>query len=31
MAMGYADPRAPINTYQPPRIALEDYATFLDA
>jgi len=30
MAMGYADPDAVINTYQPPRIALEDYAVFLD-
>jgi nitroreductase len=30
MAMGYADPNAVANTFQPPRIALEDYATFLD-
>ena len=30
MAMGYADPDAVINTFQPPRIALEDYAMFLD-
>jgi nitroreductase len=30
MAMGYADPDAAINTFQPERIALDDYATFLD-
>ncbi len=30
MAMGYADPDATINTFQPPRIGLDDYATFLD-
>ncbi len=30
MAMGYADPDAAVNTFQPPRIALEDYAVFLD-
>ena len=30
MALGYADPGAPINTYQPPRIAVDDYAVFLD-
>jgi nitroreductase len=30
MAMGYADPDALVNTFQPPRIALEDYAVFLD-
>lgn len=30
MAMGYADGNAPINTFQPPRIAVQDYATFLD-
>lgn len=30
MAMGYADPDAVINTFQPPRIALEEYAMFLD-
>ena len=30
MAMGYADPAAVVNTFQPPRIALEDYAVFLD-
>lgn len=30
MAMGYADPDAVVNTFQPPRVALEDYATFLD-
>jgi len=30
MAMGYADPEAIINTFQPPRIELEEYAVFLD-
>ena len=30
MAMGYADPAEAVNTFQPPRIALEDYAVFLD-
>lgn len=30
MAMGYADADAVVNTFQPPRIALEDYAVFLD-
>jgi nitroreductase len=30
MAVGYADPQAIINTFQPPRIALDDYARFLD-
>jgi nitroreductase len=30
MALGYADPDAPINTYQPPRIGLDEYAVFLD-
>ena len=30
MAMGYADPDAVINTFQPPRIELDEYATFLD-
>ena len=30
MAMGYADPDAVVNTFQPPRIALEEYALFLD-
>lgn len=30
MALGYADAAAVVNTFQPPRIALEDYATFLD-
>jgi len=30
MAMGYADPEAVINTFQPPRIELDEYATFLD-
>src|SRR5688572_9174131 len=30
MAMGYADPDAIINTFQPPRIGVEEYAVFLD-
>ena len=30
MAMGYADPQAVINTFQPPRIELEEYAVFLN-
>lgn len=30
MAMGYADTDAVINTFQPKRIAVEEYATFLD-
>jgi nitroreductase len=30
MAMGYADPDAIVNTFRPPRIALEEYAVFLD-
>ncbi len=30
MAMGYADTDDAVNTFQPPRIALEDYATFYD-
>jgi len=30
MALGYADETAPVNDFQPPRIPLEDYATFLD-
>jgi nitroreductase len=30
MAMGYADAAAVVNTFQPERIALEDYAVFLD-
>ena len=30
MAMGYADPDDVINTFQPPRIDVDDYATFLD-
>ena len=30
MALGYADPDAVVNTFQPPRIAVEEYATFLD-
>lgn len=29
MAMGYADETAVVNTFQPERIALEDYATFV--
>lgn len=28
MAMGYADPEAIVNTFQPPRIGLDDYAVF---
>jgi nitroreductase len=28
MAVGYADDDAVVNTFQPPRIAVEDYATF---
>jgi len=28
--MGYADPEAVINTFQPPRIEVDEYATFLD-
>jgi nitroreductase len=28
MAMGYADENAVVNTFQPQRIAMEDYATF---
>jgi nitroreductase len=30
IAMGYAQDDAVVNTFQPPRIALEDYATFYD-
>ena len=30
MAMGYADTSAIVNTFQPPRIAVDDYAVFLD-
>ena len=30
MAVGYADPDDVINTFQPPRIEVDDYATFLD-
>ena len=30
MALGYADPEAIVNTYQPRRIELDEYATFLD-
>ena len=30
MAMGYADPADIINTFQPPRIDVDAYATFLD-
>ena len=30
MAMGYADPDDVINTFQPPRIDVDDYAVFLD-
>jgi nitroreductase len=30
MAMGYADPDALINTYQPPRIEVDEYAVFLE-
>lgn len=30
MAMGHADPDAVVNTFQPPRIALDDYAVFLE-
>ena len=30
MAMGYADPGDIVNTFQPPRIPLDEYATFLD-
>ena len=30
MAMGYADPAALVNTFQPPRIEVDEYAVFLD-
>ena len=30
MAMGYADPDDVVNTFQPPRIDVDDYAVFLD-
>jgi len=30
MAMGYADPAAPVNTFQPQRAPLEEYATFCE-
>jgi nitroreductase len=30
MAMGYADPGDNVNTFQPPRIAVDEYAVFLD-
>jgi nitroreductase len=30
MAMGYADPDAVINTFQPPRIAVDEYAVFME-
>ncbi len=30
MALGYADPDAQINTFQPPRIGVDEYAVFLD-
>jgi hypothetical protein len=30
MAMGYADPDAIINTFQPERIEVDEYAVFLD-
>lgn len=30
MAMGYADPEPVINTFQPPRIDVDDYAVFLE-
>jgi hypothetical protein len=30
MAMGYADPDDVINGFQPERIGVDDYATFLD-
>ncbi len=30
MAMGYADPDAIVNTFQPPRIDVDEYAVFLD-
>jgi nitroreductase len=30
MAMGYADTDAIVNTFQPPRIPVDDYAVFQD-
>ena len=30
MAMGYADPGDVVNTFQPPRVDVDDYAVFLD-
>jgi nitroreductase len=30
MALGYADPDAIVNTFRPPRIAVDDYAVFMD-
>jgi nitroreductase len=30
MAMGYADPEDVINTFQPPRLGVDDYAVFFD-
>jgi nitroreductase len=30
MALGYADPDAHVNTFQPPRLELDEYAVFLD-
>ncbi len=30
MAVGYADPQALVNTFQPPRIDVQEYAVFLD-
>jgi nitroreductase len=30
MAMGYADPQAVVNTFQPPRIAVDEYAVFME-
>ena len=30
MAIGYADPDAIVNTFQPPRVDLDDFAVFLD-
>jgi hypothetical protein len=30
MAMGYADGAAVVNNFQPDRVALEEYAVFLD-
>ena len=30
MALGYADPDAAVNTFRPERIALDEYAVFMD-